>query len=166
LCDLPSNYDLPVFITVHLPPDRKSVLADVLQSKCRIPIREAEDKEPIVLGTAYVAPPDYHLLVEKHGSLALSSDEPVLYSRPAIDVLFESAADAYGPSLAGIVLSGASSDGANGLKAIQDSGGVAIVEDPARAYASTMPQAALDICTKAKSLSLEQLAQYLKSLKA
>ena len=86
-------------IVVHVPPDKKSVLAELFQAKCGIEVREAEDKEPISGGTVYFAPPDYHLLVETDKSLSLSNDEPVLYSRPSIDVLFESAADAYGPSL-------------------------------------------------------------------
>ena len=166
LRDLPAGYGLPIFIAVHLPPGRKSVLAEVLQSKCQITVSEAQDKEPIFAGTAYVAPPDYHLLIEKDGTLALSSDEPIFYSRPALDVLFESAADAYGPSLVGVVLSGASGDGAKGLKSIENAGGVAIVEDPGAAYASTMPMAALNACSGAKSFSLDQLAEYLKSLSA
>jgi two-component system, chemotaxis family, protein-glutamate methylesterase/glutaminase len=166
LRDLPANYDLPIFITVHVPPERRSVLAEVLQSKCQITVREAQDKEPISIGTAYVAPPDYHLLVEKDGTLALSSDEPIFYSRPAIDVLFESAADAYGPSVVGVVLSGASGDGAKGLRSIENAGGVTIVEDPGAAYASIMPEAALNACNEAKIFSLDQLAEYLKSLSA
>ena len=166
LRDLPASYGLPIFITVHVPPDRSSVLAELLQSKCQIRVREAQDKEPISAGTAYIAPPDYHLLVEKGGTLALSSDEPVFYSRPAIDVLFESAADAYGSAVVGVVLSGASSDGAKGLKSIERAGGVAMVEDPGSAYASTMPKAALDICDEAEICTPDQLAAYLKSLRA
>jgi two-component system, chemotaxis family, protein-glutamate methylesterase/glutaminase len=163
---LPANYDLPIFITVHVPSGRKSVLAEVLQSKCQIKVREAQDKEPISVGNAYVAPPDYHLLVEKDGTLALSSDEPIFYSRPALDVLFESAADAYGPAVVGVVLSGASGDGAKGLQSIEQAGGVAIIENPDTAYASIMPQAALNACSGAKIFSLDQLAEYLKSLSA
>ena len=165
LRDIPADYGLPIFITVHIPPERKSVLAEVLQMKCRLTVREADDKEPIVAGSVYVAPPDYHLLVEKDRTVALSSDEPVFYSRPAIDVMLESAADAYGSSLLGIVLSGASGDGAKGLKAIQDGGGVVMVEDPHAAYASTMPLAALDACSEATAVSLEQMAEYLKGLR-
>ena len=166
LRDLPANYELAIFITVHVPPERRSILAEVLQSKCQITVQEAQDKESISIGTAYIAPPDYHLLVEKNGTLALSSDEPIFYSRPAIDVLFESAADAYGPAVVGVVLSGASGDGAKGLKSIESAGGVAIVEDPGTAYASTMPEAALNACNEAKIFSLDQLAEYLKSLSA
>jgi two-component system chemotaxis response regulator CheB len=94
----------------------------------------------------YFAPADYHLLVEADHSLSLSSDDPVLFSRPSIDVLFESAADAWGPALAGIVLTGANEDGAAGLKAVLEAGGLAVAEDPAGAYAPAMPAAALAAC--------------------
>lgn len=161
---LPPDFSPSIFVTVHIPSGRKNILTEVLQTKCRVPVCEAEDKEPICPGTVYVAPPDYHLLVEKKGTIALSSDEPVLFSRPSIDVLFESAADVYGPSLVGIVLSGANADGAQGLEAIQKAGGTAIVEDPSSAYAAAMPAAALSACSKAQVLSLDQLAVFLKSL--
>ena len=163
LRDVPPSFSPSIFITVHIPSDR-NMLADVLQAKCRIPVREAEDKEPVCAGTAYIAPPDYHLLIERAGTIALSSDEPVCFSRPSIDVLFESAADIYGPSLVGIVLSGANADGAHGLKTIQDAGGMAVVEDPSHAYAAAMPEAALRACSEARVFSLDQLATFLKSL--
>ena len=133
-------------VVVHVPPDKRSILAELFQAKCRITVREAEDKEPISGGTVYFAPPDYHLLVETDRSLSLSSDEPVLYSRPSIDVLFESAADAYGPALIAIVLTGANQDGAKGLKAVVEAGGTAIVQSPEDAFASAMPEAALAAC--------------------
>jgi two-component system chemotaxis response regulator CheB len=158
---LPEHFSLPLMIVVHMPPDRPSVLADLFQAKCRITVREAEDKEPICGGTAYFAPPDYHLLVEADKHLSLSSDEPILYSRPAIDVLFESAADAYGPALIAIVLSGANQDGASGLKAIADAGGTAIVQSPKGAFATAMPEAAIAICPGAHILSPQEIAAYL-----
>ena len=89
---LPADYPLAVAVVVHLPPDRKSVMAELFQTKCRVRVKEAEDKEPFAPGTVYFAPPDYHLLVEPDRRLSLSSEESVLYSRPSIDVLFESAA--------------------------------------------------------------------------
>ena len=113
---LPEGFRLPVIVVVHVPPDKRSVLAELFQAKCRVSVREAEDKEPIVGGTVYFAPPDYHLLVEADEHLSLSSDEPVLFSRPSIDVLFESAADAYGPALIAIILTGANQDGAEGMR--------------------------------------------------
>ena len=92
---LPVDFPIPVIVVVHIPPRRDNALVDLFADKCRIPVKEAEDKEPLEPGTIYFAPSDYHLLVEAGGSLALSSDEPVNHSRPAIDVLFESAADAF-----------------------------------------------------------------------
>jgi two-component system chemotaxis response regulator CheB len=161
---LPAGFTLPVIGVVHLPPDRRSILAELLQRKCRVPVREAEDKEPIAAGTVYFAPPDYHLLVETDKSLSLSSDEPVLFSRPSIDVLFESAADAYGCGLTGIVLTGANQDGAKGLRAIVAAGGAAIVQHPDRAFAAAMPEAAIEMCPSAQILSLDAIAHYLQEI--
>ena len=163
---LPASYPLPVFVVVHVPPDRRNVLVPLFQAKCRIPVKEAEDKEPAVGGVVYFAPSDYHLLVEADGAIALSTDEPVNYSRPSIDVLFESAADAYGSSLVGVILTGANHDGAAGLKAVLDAGGVAIVEDPVGAYAQAMPDAALNACPTARIMKLDAVALYLSSLGA
>jgi two-component system chemotaxis response regulator CheB len=164
LPSLPANYGLPMLIVVHVPPDKRSILTEIFQAKCRIKVREAEDKEPISGGTAYFAPPDYHLLVETNKSLSLSNDEPVLYSRPSLDVLFESAADAYGPDLIAIVLTGANEDGAKGLKAIAEAGGMAIVQNPEEAYASAMPQAAIAHCPGARVMSLKEIAAYLRDV--
>ena len=164
LPSLPASYRLPVIIVVHVPRDRKSFLTEIFQARCSIEVREAEDKEPIRGGTAYFAPPDYHLLVETDKSLSLSDDEPVFYSRPSVDVLFESAADAYGPSLIGVVLTGANRDGANGLKAIAEAGGMAIVQSPEGAYASAMPEAAIAACPGAQILTLKEIAVYLQEV--
>jgi two-component system chemotaxis response regulator CheB len=163
---LPADYPLPVLVVVHVPPDRANMLVPLLQAKCEMAVREAEDKEPVVPGVIYFAPSDYHLLVETDGSLALSTDEWVNFSRPSIDVLFESAADAYGSALAGVILTGANHDGAAGLKAVVDAGGVAIVEQPAGAYASAMPEAALKACPSAMTMNLDAIALYLSSLGA
>jgi two-component system chemotaxis response regulator CheB len=164
LPSLPANYGLPVMIVVHVPPDKKSILAELFQAKCQIGIREAEDKEPISAGTAYFAPPDYHLLVETDKRLSLSNDEAVFYSRPSIDVLFESAADAYGPGLIGIILTGANQDGAKGLKAVAEAGGRTIVQSPEGAYAAAMPEAAIAECQGARVLSLKEIAAYLQNV--
>ena len=161
---LPASFPLPILVVVHVPPDRDNVLAPLLQAKCRLTVKEAEDKEPIAGGVIYFAPPDYHLLVERDETLALSSDEPVNYSRPSIDVLLESAADAYGPALIGIVLTGANHDGAAGLRAVLDAGGAAIVQDRAEAYATAMPDAALEACPSALTMNLDAIASYLSSL--
>lgn len=161
---LPTGYPLPVLIVVHVPPDRTNALVNLFQTKCRVEVKEAEDKEPALPGVVYFAPSDYHLLVEADGTLSLSSDELVNHSRPSIDVLFESSADAYGPAMAGIVLTGANHDGALGLRAVLDKGGVAIVEDPADAYAPAMPTAALQACETATVMKQDAIASYLLSL--
>ena len=158
---LPADYPLPILVVVHIPADRRNMLAPLFQDKCRMVVREAEDKEPALPGVIYFAPPDYHLLVEMDGTLSLSSDEEILYSRPSIDVLFESAADAFGPALVGIILTGANHDGAQGLKAIAEAGGAALVEDPSGAYADAMPLAALKTCPAAQAMRLADIADYL-----
>ncbi|KQM97437.1 chemotaxis protein CheB [Sphingobium sp. Leaf26] len=161
---LPADFPIPLLIVVHVPPDRSNALVALFATKCPIAVREADDKEPIQSGTVYFAPSDYHLLVEADRSLSLSMDEPVNHSRPAIDVLLESAADAYGPALAGIVLTGANHDGAAGLKAVADAGGIAIVQHPADAQVPTMPQAALAACPSARVMTLDDLIPYLLTL--
>lgn len=161
---LPADFSLPVLVVVHLPRDRESTLAELFQSRCRVKVKEAEDKEPVRGGVVYFAPPDYHLLVEAEQRLSLSSDEPVLYSRPSIDVLFEAAADVYGAGLVGMILTGASSDGAKGLQAVCRAGGRALVQDPATAVAPAMPHAALQACPTARKLTLDQMAACLQDL--
>jgi two-component system chemotaxis response regulator CheB len=146
---------------VHLPADRKSILAELFQQKCQMKVREVDDKDPLQDGTVYFAPPDYHVLVEDDGRLSLSSEELVYYSRPSIDVLFESAADVYGPCLTAIVMTGASADGAKGLAAVHAAGGTCLVQDPERSSVRTMPEAALKACPGAAVLTLEQIANRL-----
>lgn len=163
---LPADYPLPVLVVVHVPSDRANMLVPLLAARCEMTVREAEDKEPVAPGVIYFAPSDYHLLVENDASLALSTDEWVNFSRPSIDVLFESAADAYGSALAAVVLTGANHDGAAGLRAVVEAGGVAIVEDPAGAYATAMPEAALKACPSAMTMNLAEIALYLSSLGA
>jgi two-component system, chemotaxis family, protein-glutamate methylesterase/glutaminase len=163
---LPADYRLPILVVVHLPPDKTSLLAELLRVRCAIRVREAEDKEPIEPGVVYFAPPDYHLLVEEDKRLSLSDDEPVLFSRPSIDVLFESAADAYAGGLIGVVLTGANSDGANGLKAVVEAGGVAVVQSPGSAYAVAMPEAAIAACPAARVLPVNEIAAYLREVGA
>lgn len=163
---LPASFPLPIFVVVHVPPDRKSLLAELFARRCEMRVREAEDKEPIEPGTIYFAPPNYHMLVETEQALALSADEPVLYSRPAIDILFESAADVYGPALAALVLTGANEDGARGLRAAEAAGGQVAVQDPKTAFAATMPEAALAACPRARIVTPGGVAAYLQELAA
>jgi two-component system, chemotaxis family, protein-glutamate methylesterase/glutaminase len=161
---LPEQFRLPVIVVVHVPPDKRSLLAELFRAKCRLPVHEAEDKEPIRAGTVYFAPPDYHLLVEVDRGLSLSSDEPVLFSRPSIDVLFESAADAYGPGLVAILLTGASQDGAKGIQAVIAAEGTALVQDPTTAFARAMPDAAIKLCPDAHVMSLAAITAYLQEV--
>lgn len=164
LARLPADFAIPILIVIHLPADRRSLVAEVFQAKCPLVVKEADDKEPIRPGTVYVAPPDYHLLVEEDRRISLADDEPVLYSRPSIDVLFESAADAFGAAAMGIVLTGANSDGARGLRQIAERGGQTVVQQPATAYASAMPQAALELAPASKVLDLAEIPRLLNSL--
>lgn len=139
---LPLPLTCPIIIVVHLPA-HSSGLPAMLGNETSLTVKQAEDKEQISAGTIYIAPPSYHLLIEAHGALALSADPPVHFSRPAIDVLFESACDVYGANLIGILLSGASKDGAAGLQEIHTAGGITIVQAPLSAEAAIMPAAAL-----------------------
>lgn len=159
---LPKGYRLPIMIVVHLPPDKNSLLPELLQAQSVLPVHEVQDKEPIRAGHIYIAAPDYHLLVEPDRRLSLSSEEEVMFSRPSIDVLFETAAETFGPGLIGVVLSGANSDGAAGLKMIAAAGGTCLVQRPEDAYARAMPEAAMAAVPAATPLSLSELAHYLQ----
>jgi two-component system, chemotaxis family, protein-glutamate methylesterase/glutaminase len=160
---LPARFP-PVLVVVHLPPSHPSLLVDIFAGRCAMGVREAEAFEKIERGSIYFAPSDYHLLVEVDGSCALSVGAPVHFSRPSIDVLFESAAYAYGTGLVGVVLTGASHDGARGLAAIEAGGGVALVQDPETAEIETMPRAALAAAPSAHVLSVSRLISELRLL--
>lgn len=163
---LRADFPLPILIVVHVPPDRANALVQLFQDRCRLIVKEAEDKEQIAGGVVYFAPADYHLLVEKGGALALSTDEAMHHSRPAIDILFESASDAWGPTLVGVVLTGANHDGSAGLRMIAAAGGTAIVQDPSLAQVPTMPAAALEACPNARIMSVDDIILYLSRLAA
>jgi two-component system chemotaxis response regulator CheB len=163
---LPTPFLPAILVVLHIPPDRPSHLVSLFGARCRLPVREALDKEAIEPGTVYVAPPDYHLLVESDGFLALSGDAPVAFSRPSIDVMFESAALAYGERVLGIVLSGANDDGAAGLAAIRAAGGRAWVQDPEEAMASAMPAAAVRRGSPELVLPIRDLAERLAHLRS
>ncbi|WP_454563881.1 chemotaxis protein CheB [Pseudomonas sp. AIG] len=139
------GYGLPIIVVLHLPEERRSQLAEVFARRLMLPVEEATDKQDIAPGTVYFATPGYHLSVEQDRSLSLSLEDRVHYSRPSIDYLFESAADAYGSSLAAVLLTGANHDGARGLAQVKNRGGLTIVQDPQEAQVATMPQAALKI---------------------
>jgi two-component system chemotaxis response regulator CheB len=161
---LPPSFRPALLIVLHLPRERPSLLVDIYATRCTLPVREADDKEPVEPGTVYFAPPDYHMLVEKSRQIALSTDEPVHFSRPSIDVLFESAADVYGNQLLGVILTGGNEDGAAGLHAVHRAGGVTVVQRPDSAQVPLMVVSALQRNPADFVLSLPQLAQLLRGL--
>jgi len=161
---LPATYPYPIFVVVHLPPNKRSVLAAIFDLKCQLRAIEAEDKVPVEAGFIYFAPPNYHLSFEGRTHVALSSEEEVLFSRPSIDVAFESAADAWGSQLTAIILTGANHDGSQGLSAVVRSGGTAIVQDPTEAFTRAMPEAAIRACPGAQVLTLSKISTYLQNI--
>ena len=161
---LPRDMRAAVFVVLHIPRDRPSMLVELFQPKCRVRVFEAIDKAPIEPGTVYFAPPDYHLLIDQGPSLALSADELVNFSRPSVDVLFESAADVYKDRLLGIILTGASHDGAAGLSAVALAGGLTVVQDPQTAEVRVMVDAAARRRQPDHTLSLPAIAQLLGTL--
>jgi two-component system, chemotaxis family, protein-glutamate methylesterase/glutaminase len=161
---LPRGWPLPIALVVHLPRNAPDGLAAVLGTYSVLPVAQAEDKQPLAPGTIYVGAPGYHLLVDEGPALALSVDDPVHFSMPSVDVLFESAAATCGPRVAGLLLSGANEDGANGLAAICAAGGVAAVQAPEEALVATMPRAALRRCPGATVLPAAAISDFLCSL--
>ena len=153
-----------VFIVLHIPKERPSLVVELFQHKCRVAVCEAIDKAPVEKGTVYFAPPDYHLLIDRGPSLALSADELVNFSRPSVDVLFESAADVYKDRLLGIILTGASHDGAAGLAAVAAAGGLTIVQDPDTALSRIMGEAAVRRRVPDRVMSLPDIARLLGTL--
>ncbi|MGY4494193.1 chemotaxis protein CheB [Pseudomonas sp. TE3610] len=161
---LPASFALPVLTVLHLPDNRHSQLAEVFARRMQRAAKEAVDKEDIQPGMFYFAGPGYHLSVEQDRSLSLSQEERVHFSRPSIDLLFESAADAYGSSLIGILLTGANEDGAKGLATIGERGGLTIVQDPAEARVAIMPEAAIKLRRPDHILPLNGIGSLLAEL--
>jgi two-component system, chemotaxis family, protein-glutamate methylesterase/glutaminase len=166
LATLPRDFSLPVVVVIHVAPSRRSLLAEVFGPRCALQVREVDDKEAIEPGNVYVAPPNYHLLIERTGHFALSVDAPVHFSRPSIDVLFESAADAYADSLIGVLLSGANEDGGWGLARIKAAGGTAVVQSLESSQAQTMPAAALRLTQPDYVLPVEDIGPLLVGIDA
>lgn len=162
---LPDSFQMAMTLVQHRHKDSDQLLRALLQERSTLRVYEVEDKMPLEHGHIYVAPPNYHTLIEP-GHFSLSTDAPVRYSRPSIDVTFSSAADSYTHRTVGIVLTGANSDGADGLRRISDRGGFAIVQDPATAESPTMPAAAQKAVPRARVMSLEAIADFLASLPA
>ena len=155
---------VPLIVVVHLPPRRSSLMPELFRPLCRAPVCEPVDKQPVAAGTIWFAPADYHLLVEHNRTFALSVDPPVRFSRPSLDVLFESAADTYGARLAAVVLTGANDDGARGAKAVRAAGGYVLVQAPAEALARTMPEAAIHLAAPQFVGGLAQIGSKLRVL--
>jgi two-component system chemotaxis response regulator CheB len=163
LSALPVDYSLPLIIVQHRSKSEDTLLEEILQKKSLLNVKQADEKEIIKPGTVYIAPPDYHLMVETNETFSLSSDEPVHFSRPSIDVLFRSAAEVYNKALIGIILTGANEDGADGLKAIHEQGGYTIAQEPSDAAYGVMPRAAIRTGVVDKVLSLTEIIAFLIS---
>jgi len=161
---LPESFPLPLTVALHQSPDQSLGWVKYLDRQARLPVVEAEDKMPLAAGTVHCAPPGYHLLLETDGTLALSVDAKVNFARPSIDLLFSSAADAFGPTLIGVVLTGANGDGARGLAEIAAAGGLALVQSPRTAEWPAMPEAALQTTPQALVVDLEAIAATLVRL--
>ena len=161
LTQLPANFNRPVIVVQHRSRDERSLLEEVLQQKCKVTIKQADEKELIKPGTVYFAPPDYHLLIENDGTFSLSCDAPVNYSRPSIDVLFETAADVFKEGLLGIILTGANKDGSQGIKKIASLGGTTIAQSLETADYPEMPKAAIGTGYVQYVLDPEAIGQFL-----
>lgn len=164
LTGLPKGYPLPIAVVLHLPDSHESRLAELFGYRLAVRVQEARDKERLEPGFLYFAPPGYHLSIEADRSFSFSCEDRVCYARPSIDVLFDSAGDAYGSRLCAILLTGANYDGASGLAAMQLAGGLAVVQDPATAEVATMPEAALRRMKPDLILSLAEIASLLRKL--
>ncbi len=161
---LPADFPIPILIVCHITPDSDDGLAKLLNTLCTIRVREADEQETITSDTVYLAPANYHLLVERGGILALSIDPPVNFARPSVDVLFESAAEVYGTELIGVILTGAGSDGSKGLLKIKNNGGVAVVQDPTDAEMNSMPGSALRLLNADHVVRLKEISGLLVRL--
>jgi len=161
---LPATTHVSVVIIVHRKNDGESILTNLLSTRTDLNVKEIEDKEPIMPATVYIAPADYHLLIENEHLFSLDLSEKIHYSRPSIDVGFESIAQVFGKAAIGILLSGANADGAEGLNQIKQAGGFTIVQDPKSADVAFMPQQALEIMQPDKVLSSSDIAIFIKAL--
>jgi two-component system chemotaxis response regulator CheB len=160
---LPAHFPLPLAIVQHRSPGYESLLAQLLQESCALPIEEAEDKTTMQPGKIYLAPAGYHLLAER-GYFSLSTEAPVQYSRPSIDVLFDSASASYGSQVVGVILTGANRDGARGGANLKKRGGWLVVQEPATAESKIMPEAALALAPADRVLAVDEIASHLVTL--
>ncbi len=161
---LPERFQVPIIVVCHLHPQDDGGVVDFFNKRFRHRIKEAVDKEPVQRGTIYFPPAGYHLLVESQRTFALSVDPKVNHSRPSIDVFFESAAVVWTDTLTGIILTGASSDGAEGIRAIKTHGGLTIAQDPETTVFPVMPQAAIDTGNVDRILCIEEMGLFLRKI--
>lgn len=165
LSGVPANYPIPIIVILHRKKDTKSELTSVIQNKLLLKVKEIEEKEKINPGQVYIAPANYHVLIEEEKTFSLDVSERVNHSRPSIDVTFESGAEVYKDKLIGIILTGANKDGSLGLNIVSKSGGLAIVQDPLEAEIETMPKAALLKTPEVNHIfRLEQIKAFLLNL--
>lgn len=165
LRELPADFRIPIILVLHRQKNTESDLHLIYDRKLLLEAKEVEEKELIRGGCVYLAPANYHVLIEKEGSFSLDDSELVNFSRPAIDVTFNNAAEVYGSQTLGILLSGASEDGSRGLRQISDKGGIAIVQTPEEAEAETMPRAAIKMTPGCLVLSVDEIREYLIAIK-
>lgn len=158
---LPQDFSLPIIVVQHRHKDQRTLLEEILQAKSDIIVKQADEKEPINAGTVYIAPPDYHLLIENDHTFSLTYDPHVAHSRPSIDVLFETAAAVYGRALICVLLTGANRDGTTGMKAVKNAGGLTIAQSPKEADYPYMPQSAIDSGYADHVLTLAEIQQFL-----
>jgi len=158
---LPKEFKIPIIIVQHINARSDSQWIKLLNSKCKLCIKEVDEKELIEQGIIYIAPPNYHLLIEKNKTFSLTVDERINFARPSIDVLFESAAEAYKSKLIGIILTGSNNDGSKGIKRIKEYGGLTIIQNPETAESSYMPASAISSITPDYILSLEEIMKLL-----
>jgi two-component system, chemotaxis family, protein-glutamate methylesterase/glutaminase len=162
---LPESFTMAVTLVQHRHKDSDHLLRTLLQERTALEVCDIEDKMPLLPGRIYIAPPDYHTLVER-GFFSLSTEGPVRFSRPSIDVTFLSAADSYGHRTVGVVLTGANTDGSEGLRRISDRGGLAIIQDPATAESAIMPTSAVNAVPRARVMALQAMMKFISSLPA
>lgn len=161
---LDSTISFPIIIVVHRKPGSDNMLTDLLSTKTNLRVKEIEEKENILPGIIYLAPSDYHLLIEKNNTFSLDSSEKVNYSRPSIDVTFQSAAEVYKDKLVCFLLSGSNADGVDGLKKVKEAGGKVIIQDPQSAAVSYMPAQAILNVKVDEVLQIEEIADYINKL--
>jgi two-component system, chemotaxis family, protein-glutamate methylesterase/glutaminase len=163
LKDLPSDYPVPIILVLHRLRGSAEGLVNIFSNALRLRVKEIDEKEEIKSGLVYIAPANYHTLIETDRNFSLDFSETINFSRPSIDVTFESASDVYGSNTLGIILTGNNSDGTMGLYKIAQKGGLAIVQDPAEAKATPMPVSALNKVASAKKMKLSEISVFLQS---